>query len=221
MYVMPSHLPREVAVSLTYRGLMAYRAVTVAKDLVKSSHNYKTAIVIGSHGLGLWTVQTAYSLIAESDKMRWVIADTSAQAEEYVQAAYHNNFSTFDLLNWPPNCYEQDLIEKTRRACSEKVDLVFDYSGQARVAKRMTGLLNDDCVVVTVGDPKVWPIPSSGRAVSCGYVNEGDLRRLPELVQLLSKGDLRAPRLVPLSKLSLSEEDEDQLNNTEGSDAVF
>ena len=68
----------------------------------------------------------------------------------------------YGVIHWPSNAYEQQLVERTRNACPEGIDVVVDFVSSPRTISRALQFLNKVSLIEVFSHSNTgWPSTSS------------------------------------------------------------
>ncbi|XP_017771464.1 PREDICTED: uncharacterized protein LOC108558914 isoform X2 [Nicrophorus vespilloides] len=197
----PDNLPLSVAAMLPTGALLAKNAVIAAHlhvvDLIKEiPHNNVKILIVGTGGLALWAIRIASHHFKTPEHENKVNVTVATLRDEGFKLA--KEIMNVNLVQWNEDLYEDQLIERTKDACSGYVDIVIDFATTSRSLQRSLQCLNNKGVVLINEEaaeqliPKFKPIAEQ-KQQKIEVVAKGDIQQLKDLVTYVSKGEIIPP----------------------------
>ncbi|KAF6028020.1 hypothetical protein EB796_013667 [Bugula neritina] len=196
---LPDDISLEIGALLPNGGLTAYTACLRARPYIQDCEQRKgkcNLLVVGAGGLGLWATIMASHLtgpVGTCDRnVKVIVADTNS--EKLTVAKKHGCYS---VVHWPRDCYEEQVIERTKDVCPDGIDVVIDFVSSPRTISRATKFLNERGVLVVGGNSQhtvemnISELAKKEQVVI--GVRKGTREELLHLIQLVSTGMISVP----------------------------
>lgn len=183
----PQGIPMEVACMLPCSALTAYCSILKAKaalDAAVRVRGVANFLIIGTGGLGIWTVLLVKSVFCEKN-VKVVCADIS---KEKLKIAA--DMGADDVIEWPPDASKEDLISATTVSGYNKIDAAVDFVGKPKTTEVAFGCLHRGGTVIVIGlrgGQISLPLPVlTSMSASIQGVRVGGMDEFRDLVQLIS-----------------------------------
>jgi len=196
----PEGMKLEVAALLPTGGLTAYTAIMRARSYIRECEDRKdkcNILVVGAGGLGLWATIMASHLTANPGtcdlRVNVIVADTNSAKLKVAR-----EHGCYGVVHWPSNAYEEQLVERTRNACPDGIDVVIDFVSSPRTIARALKFLNKRGVLVVSGTSQhevqfnLSELAQNEQTII--GVRKGTKEELAQLITLVDAGMISTPQ---------------------------
>jgi len=196
----PDDMTLSIAAMLPSGALWAMNTVFsahtyVEKVLAEKGDTGKCRLMlVGTGGLALWAMRIArYYWPNERERMSISVAclrdEGISIAQEYLKAS---------VVQWNEDCYEEQIIERTKDACGGLVDIIIDFSAISRTIRRSLKCLAPNGVLMISAEHAASMIDRYGKEAEKENhhiipIEFGTLNQLKNLVHLVSTGEIEPP----------------------------
>lgn len=199
----PDNLPLGVAATLPSGALLAKNAVMTAHSYVvefmkeRTSDHIIRILIVGTGGLALWALRIAEHHFKTPEYQNRVnITVATLKDEGFTRAA--GQLKNVNIVQWNEDCYEKQLIERTKNACNGCVDIVIDFGTTSRSLHRSLQCLSEGGIVLVSEEVAERLRPKFSRLVAEKHqkieaVATGSIDQLKELVKYVAEGEIIPP----------------------------
>lgn len=188
---LPDTISPDIGCMLPCSALTTYSSLQRASESINTAmsiHGRANLLVIGSGGLGIWTVINARAMFPEN--LHIVCADLNPHKLQLAQ-----QYGADDVVIFTRQESVDDLVTKVTKNGSRKMDAVLDIVGSPNTQKIGFFCLHNGGTLVPIGfsgGQLALPIPNViGKTISISGNRVGDIKQLAQLVALYGAKGLK------------------------------